>query len=279
MTVASLRGPDVARTFLFVPGDRPDRFERAAGSGTEQVIVDLEDAVDPASKVVAREQARSWLASSGRGVVRINASASPWFEADCAALVGLPGLDAVMVPKAEDASELTELSQLFGPTVGIIALVESARGISTADRIAAADGVTRLAFGSIDLAADLGCDHTRDALLLARSTLVLASRSAGIAAPVDGVTTVLDDLDVISDDARYSRSLGFRGKLCIHPKQLAATVAAFMPSAMDIAWAERVLGASSGDGAARLDGEMIDRPVLERARRIVSDATNPPEES
>ena len=281
MTGSSLRDPDVARTFLFVPGDRPDRFERAAASGTEQVIVDLEDAVDPESKDIARDHARRWLTSAGRGVVRINAAQSPWFDADCAALAGLGGLDAVMVPKSEDPARLTALSHAFGPTVRIIALVESARGIDAAARIAAADGVSRLAFGSIDLAADLGCDHTRDALLLARSTLVLASRSAGIAPPIDGVTTDLDDLEVISDDARYSRSLGFRGKLCIHPKQLAATVSAFMPTATEFAWAERVLAASSGDGAVRVDGEMVDRPVLERARRIVNEAraTNSPEES
>ncbi len=264
-----------ARTFLFVPGSRPDRFARAADSGAEQVILDLEDAVEPDVKDSAREAVCAWLASGGQGIVRVNAASTPWFREDCEAIAGAAGLAGVMLPKSEDPAVIAELARLLGPARPVVALVETALGIRDADAIAAAIGVARIAFGSVDFSTDIGCSHTREPLLLARSTLVRASRAAGIAAPVDGVTTDLDDETAAADDARYARTLGFRGKLCIHPRQLAPVVAAFRPTDGEVAWATRVVDAASDGSAQRVDGQMVDRPVLDRARQMLADSSDP----
>lgn len=262
--------PRDARTFLFVPGSRPDRFDRAAASGADVVILDLEDAVESAAKESARSEVGAWLAGGASGIVRLNAHGTPWYAGDCDVLAGVPGLAGVMLPKAEDPAALADLSARLGGDVPIVALVETAVGVRGASRVAAASGVVRLAFGSVDLAVDLGCDHSRDALLLARSALVVASRAAGLPAPVDGVTTDLDDASVAGDDARYARSLGFGGKLCIHPRQLEPVSSAFAPTPAEVAWATRVAAAAADGRAQRVDGAMVDRPVLERARRILS---------
>ena len=132
--------------------------------------------------------------------------------------------------------------------------------------------VARIAFGSIDFCADVGCAHTRPALLTARSELVLASRLAGLPAPLDGVTTSVDDGDVVVDDARPSRELGFGGKLCIHPRQVAAIHTGFAPTEDEIRWARKVV--ASGQGAEAIDGGMVDEPVRIRARQVLGRAVN-----
>lgn len=129
-------------------------------------------------------------------------------------------------------------------------------------------GVARLAFGSVDFCADLGSAHLREVLLPARFELVLASRLAGLSAPIDGVTVQLDDPQISAEDAAHARDLGMSGKLCIHPKQIAAIRSAFAPSESDLAWAQRVL--ASGEGAVSVDGAMVDEPVRLRARRLLA---------
>ncbi|MGV6873781.1 HpcH/HpaI aldolase/citrate lyase family protein [Pseudochelatococcus sp. B33] len=258
--LGSIRAP------LFVPANRPERFAKAAASGADAVILDLEDAV--AAKV--KDAARAALASDFTDmpvIVRINAIGTPWHEADVAAVTPLP-VAAVMLPKAEEAGAVTAVARVLGHPV--IALVESARGLANACTIAAAEGVARLAFGSIDFCADLGCAHLREVLLPPRSELVLASRLAGIAAPIDGVTVQLDDPTVTHEDAAHARALGFTGKLCIHPKQIAEVKRAFAPTEAEIAWARQVL--ASGDGAVSVDGAMVDEPVRIRARAILVQA-------
>ncbi|CAB4952881.1 MAG: CoA ester lyase [Actinobacteria bacterium] len=258
-----------ARSFLFVPGDRPDRFARAAGSGADQVILDLEDSVALEHKDDARRAVSDWLAEGNAGLVRVNSIATSLFDEDCAALVGHVSLTGVMVPKAEDPAELAEVARFLGHEKAVIALVETARGIGATREITRARGVVRLAFGSIDLAADLGCEDSHDALLLARSMLVLESRIAGLPAPLDGVSAELGDPDVVLEHARRARALGFGGKLCIHPQQVAAVHAAFTPSAEERAWAAAVVAAGADGGAHRVQGQMVDRPVVERALRIL----------
>jgi citrate lyase subunit beta/citryl-CoA lyase len=147
-------------------------------------------------------------------------------------------------------------------------LVETARGLAACRDIACAAGVTRLAFGSIDYAADLGMAHVRDALLIARAEIVLASRLAGLPAPIDGVTTAIDDDETIADDARYAAALGFGGKLCIHPRQIPPVRRGFAPSDAELAWARRIIVAPEG-GAVSVDGTMVDAPVRLRARQIL----------
>lgn len=261
-----------SRTWLFVPGSTPGRFAKAVASGAEQVVVDLEDAVDPGAKVEAREAVVTWLAGGGTGWVRINGATTPWGEGDLGTLVGLEGLAGVVVPKAEDPTELERVAEALGRPV--VALVETALGLTRAHEIARASGVKALAFGSIDFALDITAAHDHGALLLARSTLVIASRAHGLMAPIDGVTTALRDPAVTETDARRAKSLGFGGKLCIHPDQLDAVVRGFAPTADELSWARGVLGAADGAVGAVVgpDGAMLDKPVLERARAIVHSA-------
>lgn len=249
------------QALLFVPANRPDRFAKAAASGADAVILDLEDAVAAKDK----EHARSCLADLSLHcpvLVRVNAVGTPWHVADIAALHGLQ-VAAVMLPKAEDAETVEAIA---AGNLPVIALIETARGLAEARRIAALPNVARLAFGSVDYSLDLGLEHQREILLPARSELVLASRLAGIAAPLDGVTTQID-ATVATDDARHARAIGMAGKLCIHPLQVRGVREAFLPSAAEIKWARTVL--ESGDGAASVDGEMVDEPVRRRARNIL----------
>ncbi|MBU6530368.1 HpcH/HpaI aldolase/citrate lyase family protein [Streptomyces mayonensis] len=256
-----------ARSLLFVPGDRPDRFDKAAASGADLVVIDLEDAVAAENKERARESAAAWLALGNRAAVRINAPGTPWSEADLAMAAehGSP----LVVPKAEDPVVLAELAARTAGRCDLVALVETALGVERAHEVCATSGVVRAAFGNVDLAAQLGVahdDHT--ALAHARRRLVVASAAAGIAPPVEGVTTAVRDTGVLRADIAHGRRLGFTGKLCIHPDQLPAVAEGFAPSARELQWARSVLGA--GESVTTMDGHMIDKPMLERARRILA---------
>ncbi|GAA3525113.1 CoA ester lyase [Amycolatopsis ultiminotia] len=258
-----------ARTFLFVPGNRPDRFAKALAAGADAVIVDLEDAVGAADKAVAREHVRAWLEAGHEAVVRINAAGTPWHEADLEAVAGRAR--AVMVPKAEDPAALAELASSLPAGTAVLPLIETAVGIAQARQVCAAEAVVRPAFGSVDLALQLGVDHrAREALCHARSALVLAAAAAGCGAPIDGVTTAVDDPAVLADDLRHAAGLGFTGKLCVHPRQIAPGNAAFTPADEQIAWAHAVLAAAEDGSVTTLHGEMIDRPVVARAQAILA---------
>jgi citrate lyase subunit beta / citryl-CoA lyase len=259
------------RSLLFVPGSRPERFDKALAAGADAVIIDLEDAVAPADKVNAREAVRAWLRPGHAVIVRINAVDTAWF-ADDIALCALPGVAVVMLPKAERADTMATLMKAGAKRV--LPLIESAVGFAALTALAAAPGVQRLVFGSIDFQLDLGMrDAHEDELLVFRSQIVLASRLAGLEAPIDGVSTAIDDAEALHTDVQRARRLGFGGKLCIHPKQLAGVHRGFAPSADELAWAQRVLAASAAAGGAAIavDGKMVDRPVLLRAERILSE--------
>lgn len=253
---------------LFVPGDRPDRFIKAARSGADAVIIDLEDAVAPGNKALARAALTEAPFADCPVLLRINDSRSAWHAADIEAAAGRPWA-AILLPKAEGAAEVSALRDRLG--LPVIAMVESALGLANARAMAAVDGVTRLAFGSIDFAADLGAAPTQEALLAARSELVLASRLGGCHAPLDGVTANLEDAALAEADARYARSLGFGGKFAIHPRQVSAILAGFAPSADEVAWAQGVL-ATGGDGAERIGEGFADAPVRRRAEAILARA-------
>ncbi|MCD0451545.1 CoA ester lyase [Actinocorallia sp. API 0066] len=267
LTAVARRARDAA-TLLFVPGDRPERFAKAAAAGADLVIIDLEDAVPPGRKDEARAHAAEWIAAGHTCAVRVNAHGTRWHDADTAALAG--HRCAVMLPKAEDPAVVRRLVAHLGAATPLIALIETARGVLAARDIAAVPGVRRLAFGGFDLAAELGVDPAdRDALYAARSALVLASASAGLTGPVDGVTGNLSDDGLLTDDVRYARRLGCTGKLCVHPRQVPVAAAALRPTADEVRWAEAVVAAAAGAGAIALDGQMIDKPVLDRARRLL----------
>ncbi|AIJ23894.1 HpcH/HpaI aldolase/citrate lyase family protein [Amycolatopsis methanolica] len=252
-----------ARSFLFVPGHRPDRFPKAAASGADVIVLDLEDAVAPDHKATAREHVRAWLADGHEAVVRINGPGTPWYDDDLAAISRQA--TAIMVPKAEDP---TALESIGAP---VIPLIETALGITRAVDVCAAEGVVRPAFGSIDLATQLGVDHhSHTALHHARSTLVLAAAATGRAAPIDGVTTTLHNTDILQADLAHAIELGFTGKLCIHPRQIGPVHEACTPTAAEVEWAEGVL-ASVGDGSVGVhNGQMVDRPVILRAQAILA---------
>jgi citrate lyase subunit beta/citryl-CoA lyase len=270
--------PDVrnARSWLFVPGDRGDRFAKAAASGADVVVCDLEDAVAAEAKASSRTEVARWLADGGLACVRVNAHGTPFHDADVAALAGVPGLLAVMLPKAEDSRVLAAVGDALGRDTPVVALVETALGQHRVHEVAAAPGVARLAFGSIDLALDLGAEDASFPLLFARSSLVLASRVAGLPAPVDGVTPQLDDPALVQAAAATAAGLGFGGKLCVHPRQVDAVHAGFRPGAEEVRHARRVLAAVTDGGARRLDGQMLDRPVVERARQVLRRAGTGP---
>ncbi|WP_373987292.1 CoA ester lyase [Duganella sp. BuS-21] len=255
-------------SYLFVPGSEPRRFDKACASGADAVIIDLEDAVAPGDKAGARDAVAAWLRLRRRVIVRINAVDTRWFDDDVA-LCGLDGVAGVMLPKAESCEVLLALAARL-PTMPLLPLVESARGFSVAGELARCPQVQRLVFGSIDFQLDLGIDGEGDELLYFRSGLVLASRLAGIAAPVDGVTVAVSDPARLEADARRARRLGFGGKLCIHPNQLATVNTAFAPSAAEMDWARKVVAAAEVEsGAFRLDGKMVDRPVILRAQAVL----------
>jgi citrate lyase subunit beta / citryl-CoA lyase len=259
-----------ARSLLFVPGDRPERFEKAVASGADVVVLDLEDAVAPDAKAAALEHVVAWLSAGGRALVRVTAVGTPTHAAQLEALA--PTGAAVMLPKAETAEGVAGVHAALGGAP-VLALVETPRGIRDADEIASAEGVVRLAIGTVDLAADLGVDpSSHRAFDYSRGRLVVASAAAGLPGPVDGVTVRLGNPAVLDADLVVSRELGLTAKLCIHPKQVAAVNVAFTPTAAEVSWAERVVAAAAGAGVTVVDGTMVDAPVVLRAQRILSRA-------
>tara|TARA_R110002124_G_scaffold104370_13_gene254366 strand:+ start:21125 stop:22015 length:891 start_codon:yes stop_codon:yes gene_type:complete len=253
---------------LFVPANRPERFEKAVRAGCGAIIADLEDAVADDEKQTAREMLVRALQSTLFPIpviVRINGIESDHFEQDIQALADLP-VATVMLPKAEDGPHLETLRQQLKSDTGLIGLVETPKGIAEA-RVLALQ-CDRLAFGSIDFASSIRAEHTRDALHAARSELVLASALAGIPQPLDGVTVEVDAADTIEDDARYSASLGFGGKLLIHPAQVVPGRSGFAPAREAVEKARQML-ASTGGNAGRFEGRMVDKPVILQAQRMI----------
>ena len=263
-----------ARTLLFVPGNRPDRFAKAEAAGADVVVIDLEDAVAPDDKDAARSDVAQWLSDGHAAVVRINGADTQWFDDDVA-MLGAVGINhaaeaGAMIAKAEASEIVSRVATASNAPV--IPLIETAVGVLNAPGIAATPGVARIAFGAIDFAAELGVDpDDREALLHARSTLVLASAAARVASPVDGVTTALRDAEKLTDDVGYAARIGLRGKLCIHPSQVAAVHDRLAPTDDQLAWARRIVDATRADGSAvAVDGHMVDPPVVARAQQILA---------
>lgn len=259
---------------LFVPADRPERFVKACAAGTGCVIIDLEDSIPAQSRAAARAIPDGALPEDRIGLLwlRVNGCGTPWYGDDMA-FARAAGFDGVMLAKTESAEQIDGLRAALEPGRTIVALVESVVGLAAVDEIARA--ADRLAFGSIDFAEDLGCAHDRDILLPVRLALVMAARLAGRPAPIDGVTAEVQNPDVAAGDAVHAQRTGFGGKLLVHPKQIAPVRSAFRPAAAEVDWARRVL-AASGDGmTVKVDGAMVDAPVVARARRILARESNP----
>jgi citrate lyase subunit beta/citryl-CoA lyase len=255
------------RSYLFVPGQRADRFAKAAESGAHRIIIDLEDAVAPADKDLARANAVTWFQQGGCGVIRINSADSFWFDADLAAVAGCRNAE-IMVPKASAAS-LTNVTHYL-VTTPLIGLIESVEGVVELHDITAVKNVTRLAFGNLDFGTDSGMSagHYLDT---ARFQISLVSRHAKLLPPIDGVTVELDNEGALQEDLVRAKGFGFSAKLCIHPKQVDAVNYAFMPSEAEKLWARAVMDAANASGGAviQMDGKMVDKPVIDRARSIL----------
>ena len=263
-------------TYLFVPGNRPERFAKALASGADAVILDLEDAVAPHDKDDARVNIRHWAEAhpdlAAKVVVRINDGATPWFRSDLE-LFSQSGMRLAMLPKVETPEAIGIVRSALPAEGRVLPIIESARGVDNANAIAAAYGVQRLVFGTLDYGVDLNLSGDDRGIAYAASRMAIASRCAGLAAPVAGITAAIDDDARLAADLEFARAFGFGAKLCIHPRQLAAIDAAFRPSAAEVDWARRVVAAAAGtSGAFVVDGRMVDRPVVLKAQSILDRA-------
>jgi len=265
----------ILRSYLFVPGDRPERFAKALASAAHQVVIDLEDAVMPDAKDRARELLSDWLRAGlsdserSRVAIRVNAFGTPWHEADVT-MFGASSVRNMMVPKAEEAGQLADIAARCGDGVLLTALVETVAGVVRMREIAGEQAVSRLAFGSFDYCVDAGIEGFGRELDYVRSRFVIESRYAGLPPPVDGVTLDVHDAALIAEDVACGRRFGFGAKLCIHPKQVDAVNRGFMPTDDERAWAARVLAALADNarGAFAIDGKLVDKPIIDRATLI-----------
>ncbi len=272
-----------AVSYLFVPASRPDRFDKALASAADAVIIDLEDAVAFDEKEAALDYL---LAALERGLerpahVRINAADSVWFTRDVETIAGLSAiargsLAGVLLPKAERASDVRRIVEVLGGAgsgAETIALIESAAGVAAAGEIAGVPGLTRFAVGAADLSVDLDVEIASATVDWVYAKLVLESRLAGLVAPVASPPFEIKDLDAVAAEAARLRGLGATAQLSIHPAQIPAIHDGFLPSAERLEWARRVVAAAeSADGAAQIDGQMVDKPIRDRAARILAQA-------
>lgn len=267
----------LARTFLFVPGNRPERFEKATRSGADAIVLDLEDAVPTADKAAARESiAAAWPTLQPLGVplvVRINSIDQPLGQEDLRWLAQLPAPAGVMVPKAESAAALQAVHGQL-PAVPLLPLIESAAGWNVLPEIAAVAGVLRLVVGHIDFMADTGllCGDDEAELTPLRFAVAMATRLQRLAPAVDGVTVAIQDDERLRQDTRRALRLGFGAKLCIHPRQVEVVHEVLTPTAQEEDWARRVVAAdaASGGAAVQIDGRMVDLPVVLQAHRLLA---------
>ncbi len=283
-------GPN--RSFLFAPGDHPRRAEKVLEVGADAAILDLEDAVAVAAKPAARGKVLEALARPRRcrGFVRVNSFATEWCHDDIAAVVG-PTLDGIVLPKLEDDGELLAVDWMLSalerarglPPRGIevMPILETALGFARlpalAARAASLGGrVRRLCFGAGDYTLDVGLTWGRaeTELETARAALVLHSRAAGLEPPVDTVWIELRDAEGYAASCARGVALGFQGRLCIHPDQVAPANSAYSPPEEEVVRAKRIVAAFEEAEAQNLasiqvDGRFVDYPIVQRAQRVL----------
>ncbi len=275
--MAAESGPPL--TWLYVPGDRPERFATALASEADQVIIDIEDAVTPDHKGLARAAVRAFLEVTPLKPVqvRINGLGSPWAGDDLAALASSPGLAGVRVPKVTSASDVLSVVEALpaGGSAAIHVLIESAHGLEQALQIATAHPlVASIALGEADLRSELNVTDDRG-LAWARGRIVVVARAAGLPSPAMSVYNDLDDDDGLAASCHEGRALGFLGRAAIHPRQLPIIVEAFLPSAAEVAEAALLLESlatahEAGHGTVVLpNGRFVDQAMTRRATLIV----------
>jgi citrate lyase subunit beta/citryl-CoA lyase len=284
------------RSFLFAPGNVARRVEKALTLEADAVIVDLEDSVAPSDKAATRKAVAEALSRPrrGRGYVRVNAASTPYCYGDLVATVH-KGVDGVVLPKVESAGELHAIDWLISNlerergiaegAIDLIPQIETAAGVQRIERIVQAKNlrsyqgpwrVRRVAFGAADYANDVGLSPTLEEAELAeaRARIVMICRAAGLENPLDSPWFHLKELDAFHRALERSRRGGFQGRLCIHPDQIAPVNAAYLPTAEELAQAERIVAAfqeaeAKGAAAIQVDGQMVDYPIVHRARSLL----------
>jgi (S)-citramalyl-CoA lyase len=261
------------KSALFVPGSRPDRFDKAFGTGAGRVIIDFEDAVEESMKQQARENLEVYLTANSHlsVVVRVNASGHPEHQSDLDFCSRFSQVSAILLPKSE-----SDVQVMHAASTGkrVWPLIESAEGLELLPSIASVSGVERLTFGSLDLGLDLGLRaNSRAAARIfdqVRYQILVCTARFKLARPLDTVFSNFSDLSGLEVFAEDARDMGFGGMLCIHPSQVSVVNKVFEPSLEEIEWARKVVDAAEGaPGAFRLDGKMIDAPVIADARRVL----------
>ena len=275
------------RSLLFAPAVRPEMVAKLPATGADAVVIDCEDATPPAAKAEGRENARNLaprIAGQGALVfVRVNAVASPWFEADvrdglCDALAG------IVVPKLDQAEAVERAGRLLAQAgradLPVLAGLETALGVADARALLAHPRVAAAYFGAEDFIADMGGVRTEGSqeVLYARSRVALAGRLAGVPT-LDQVVTDFRNDALFERETAEARALGFQGKLCIHPRQVALANAGFLPTESEVDHARRLLEAyeresAAGVGAIEFEGQMVDEPLAARARQILAAAAD-----
>jgi citrate lyase subunit beta/citryl-CoA lyase len=268
----------IHRSYLFAPGHNAKLLSRVFEAGADAVVLDLEDAV-PTN---AKDRARAMVAEALQdrpAIVRVNGPGTPECEADLAAVAGAAA--GIRIPKCETPEEVVWVAER-APGIPLICAIETAVGVLAAARIAAIASVEHLSMGGVDLRRDLRAGAGVLPALYVRSHLVVVSRAAGLAPPIDSVYPQLDDDAGLLEETRHAHALGFFGKSAIHPRQLPILHEVFTPSEEDLSWARKVLAAFDAAGGAALrlpDGEFVDKPVAERARRLLDLADRRPAEA
>jgi citrate lyase subunit beta / citryl-CoA lyase len=281
----------IYRSFLFAPGNHPRRVEKALALDADAVILDLEDACPVAEKVATRDKVVAACQSRRGclGYVRVNAPSTEFGYGDIVAVVH-KGVDGIVLPKVETADEIravdwvmANLEKERGLPIGavdVIPIIETGKGMANIRAITTTGKrVRRIAFGAGDFTLDMNMEWSRSEaeLLPYRSECVLASRAAEIEAPIDTVWTDLMDAKGFTNSTHHIRSLGFQGKLCIHPDQVPIVNAILSPSAEQIEWSGKVVAAfeaaeAAGSASIQLEGKFIDYPIFHRARRVLETA-------
>jgi len=279
----------ILRSLLFVPGNNARRVEKALGLAADAVILDLEDAVAATEKPTARTAVAAALALPRRGLayVRVNAMGTEWCYRDLVEVVRA-GLDGIVLPKAERASDVRTIDWLMGELererglarggIDLIPIIETGQGLAAISEICASGGrLRRVVFGAADFTLDMNMQWTRDETELAhaRAAIVLASRVAGLEPPLDTVWARLQDVEGLKASALTSLRMGFQGRMCIHPDQIAVVHEVFTPSDEEYARAEKIVQAfeqaeREGLASIRVDGQFVDYPIVEKARRTVA---------
>jgi len=262
------------RSVLFVPGDRPERFDKAMMAGADVIVIDLEDAVLPENKDKARECVRAWNQRPECVMIRSNSADTPWFEDDLKMLRDA-GFHSMMLPKTQTQAELNDVVRTCSSAMNVYALIETVKGAVAQREIAAHPSVRRLIFGSVDFSKDSGI-LDESGWLPIRVEMVIASRLAGLHAPIDGTLLSWDDPAYLQREASKSRGMGFAGRLCIHPKQVHSINVGMLPSEEELAWANRVVSTfdSSTLGAIVVDNKLVDKPVYDLATAWLTQAAD-----